>query len=164
MLTAFQSLAITKVSYLQGYELELVFNHQETVWVDLEAELYGEIFEPLKSLAAFQQVAIDPETHTIAWPNGADFAPEFLYQIGQPRVAPTPPQPIAHCHNEANGDREDSPMIAQTPAVPINPVIASAQPIDHPDNDGQSITDNQRADRLAARRRELGIHPGTIDP
>ena len=90
MLTASQSLAITKVSYLQGYELELIFNHQETVRVDLEAELYGEIFEPLKSLAVFQQVAIDPETHTIAWPNGADFAPEFLYHMGQKTNA-TPP-------------------------------------------------------------------------
>jgi hypothetical protein len=83
MLTVSQSLVITKVSYLQGYELELTFNHQETVRVDLEAELHGEIFEPLKSQAIFQQVAIDPETHTIAWPNGADFAPEFLHQMGQ---------------------------------------------------------------------------------
>jgi len=90
MLTASQSLAITKVSYLQGYELELVFNNQEIVRVALEAELYGEIFEPLKSLATFQQVTINPETHTIAWPNGADFAPEFLYQIGQ-KTSATPP-------------------------------------------------------------------------
>jgi hypothetical protein len=89
MLTASQPLTITKVSYLQGYELELIFNNQETVQVDLEAELHGEIFEPLKSLAVFQQVAIDPETHTITWPNGADFAPEFLYQIGQkPNATP----------------------------------------------------------------------------
>lgn len=90
MLTAPQSLAITKVRHLQGYELELIFNNQEIVRVNLEAELYGEIFEPLKSLAAFQQVAIDPETHTIAWPNGADFAPEFLYQIGQKTSATSP--------------------------------------------------------------------------
>jgi hypothetical protein len=90
MLTASQPLTITKVSYLQGYELELIFNHQETVQVDLEAELHGEIFEPLKSLTVFQQVAIDPETHTIAWPNGADFAPEFLYQIGQKTNATLP--------------------------------------------------------------------------
>jgi len=83
MFTESQSLAITKVSYLHGYELELIFNNQEIVRVDLESELYGEIFEPLKSVSVFQQVAIDPETHTIAWPNGADFAPEFLYQIGQ---------------------------------------------------------------------------------
>ncbi|MFG3818239.1 DUF2442 domain-containing protein [Limnothrix redekei] len=90
MLIASQSLVITKVSYLQGYELELIFNNQEMVRVDLDAELHGEIFEPLKSLAVFQQVTIDPETHTIAWPNGADFAPEFLYQIGQ-KISATPP-------------------------------------------------------------------------
>ena len=90
MFTESQSLAITKVSYLHGYELELIFNNQEIVRVDLESELYGEIFEPLKSVSIFQQVAIDPETNTITWPNGADFAPEFLYQIGQ-KISATPP-------------------------------------------------------------------------
>jgi hypothetical protein len=42
--------------------------------------LYGELFEPLKDQAFFQQFSIHPEFHTLAWPNGADLAPEFLYE------------------------------------------------------------------------------------
>ncbi len=45
-------------------------------------EPYGEVFEPPKELAVFKQVAVNHETNTIEWPNGADFAPEFLYKIG----------------------------------------------------------------------------------
>lgn len=51
--------------------------------VDLGEELYGEIFEPLKDQTLFAQVSVHPEFHTLAWPNGADFAPEFLYEKPQ---------------------------------------------------------------------------------
>lgn len=46
--------------------------------VDLAAELDGEVFEPLKDDSYFKLVKLDPVLHTIVWPNGADFAPEFL--------------------------------------------------------------------------------------
>jgi len=51
--------------------------------VDLSRELYGKVFEPLKDLELFKQVRVNEETSTIEWPNGADFAPEFLYEIGE---------------------------------------------------------------------------------
>lgn len=47
--------------------------------VDLGRELKGEIFQPLKDRAFFRKFKVHPELHTITWPNGADFAPEFLY-------------------------------------------------------------------------------------
>lgn len=77
-------LHIQELEYLEGYKLRLTFNNHVTQDVDLEEELYGEIFEPLKNIELFQQVFLNPETNTIEWPNGADFAPEFLYDLGQP--------------------------------------------------------------------------------
>jgi hypothetical protein len=47
--------------------------------IDLEKELWGPVFEPLKDVAEFAKVRFDPEADTIVWPNGADLAPEFLY-------------------------------------------------------------------------------------
>ena len=48
--------------------------------VDLEPQLYGEVFEPLKDPQYFRQFRVDSDLHTLVWPNGADFAPEFLYE------------------------------------------------------------------------------------
>jgi hypothetical protein len=76
-------LHVTRVSYLQSYELELEFSDGIVKKVDLSKELYGEVFDPLKDPEFFKQVAVNEETNTIEWPNGADFAPEFLYEIGQ---------------------------------------------------------------------------------
>ena len=76
-------LHVTSVSYIEGYQVQITFSNDVTKDVDLSSELHGEIFEPLKDLAFFKQVAVNEETNTIEWPNGADFAPEFLYEIGK---------------------------------------------------------------------------------
>lgn len=76
-------LHITRVNYLQPFELELEFSDGIVKKVDLSRELYGEVFEPLKDSAFFARVAVNTETNTIEWPNGVDFAPEFLYEIGE---------------------------------------------------------------------------------
>jgi hypothetical protein len=47
--------------------------------IDFTEELEGPIFLPLRSPNYFRQFRLDSELHTIVWPNGADFAPEFLY-------------------------------------------------------------------------------------
>ena len=76
-------LEVKKVRYLDGYRLELHFNDESVKEVDLAGELYGEVFEPLQEETYFKQVAVNPETNTIEWPNGADLAPEFLHKIGK---------------------------------------------------------------------------------
>jgi hypothetical protein len=85
-------LHVTEVTYLKDYQLRLTFNDGVVKDVDLRDELYGTVFEPLKEIAFFQQVAVNPDTNTIEWPNGADFAPEFLYEIGQGIEPVTPAQ------------------------------------------------------------------------
>lgn len=57
--------------------------------IDLAPELRGPVFEPLKNVNYFAQLAV-AEYGTIAWPNGADLAPEFLYdqvRVHRNRVA-----------------------------------------------------------------------------
>ena len=48
--------------------------------IDLEDELWGEVFEPLKDVGEFAKLRLHPELDTIGWPTGADLAPEFLYE------------------------------------------------------------------------------------
>lgn len=65
--------------------------------IDLGPELWGEIFEPLRDVDVFRQVQVHPEFETLVWPNGADFAPEFLYErlnMGTPPDAAGSPAPI----------------------------------------------------------------------
>lgn len=76
-------LHIEKVEYLEAYRLRLTYSNQVVQDIDLAEELYGEMFEPLKDIEMFKQVFLNQETSTIEWPNGADFAPEFLYELGQ---------------------------------------------------------------------------------
>ena len=48
--------------------------------IDLSHELARDIFEPLKDVNYFKRLEVHSELHTLTWPNGADFAPEFLYE------------------------------------------------------------------------------------
>ena len=64
--------------YVSGYSIWVRFNDGAEGEVDLSLELHGEIFEPLKVIEYFKTLRVHPELHTVVWPNGADFAPEFL--------------------------------------------------------------------------------------
>ncbi|MCF8365031.1 MAG: DUF2442 domain-containing protein [Bacteroidales bacterium] len=73
-------LEIVKAKYLGDYKILLYFNDGVSKAVDLKHELNGKVFEPLKEREFFKNFYI--KFNTIEWPNGADFAPEYLYQIG----------------------------------------------------------------------------------
>ncbi len=83
---------LKEVKYRGGYRVWLRFSDGVEGEIDLEQELWGEIFEPLKDKGRFSKLSLDNELGTIVWPNGADFAPEFLYQKLCPNYAlkPTP--------------------------------------------------------------------------
>ena len=83
---------VIELRVLEGYKLWLRFQDGLSGTVDLSTELWGPMFEPLKDVALFAQAAIHPELETVTWPNGADLAPEFLYQAAQQRVAGDAPE------------------------------------------------------------------------
>jgi len=76
-------LKITDAKYVRDYVIWLRFSDGIEGEVDLKNELFGEIFEPLKDKEFFKQFVLHPDWLTIAWPNRADFAPEFLYSAIQ---------------------------------------------------------------------------------
>lgn len=70
---------LIEATYVHDFILHLQFSDGTEGDVDLEPELDGEVFRPLKDPAYFKQFTVNAELHTVTWPNGADFAPEFLY-------------------------------------------------------------------------------------
>lgn len=73
-------LHVKDARYLHDYVIWLRFNNGAEGEIDLKDELEGEMFEPLKNLEVFKNFRVDPEIETLVWTNGADFAPEFLYE------------------------------------------------------------------------------------
>ena len=70
---------VTEARYLNDYRIHIALSDGTIGTVDLHGRLDGPIFEPLKDpryLAAFELT-----DHTLQWPNGADFAPEYLRDL-----------------------------------------------------------------------------------
>ena len=93
-------------SYLDGYKLMVKFNNGAEGVVDLEAELYGEIFEPLRDQTLFKKFFVT--SRTIEWPNGADFAPEFLFEVAQLSKKPIYPSHIGGQYENFRLHRDES--------------------------------------------------------
>jgi len=73
-------LEVSKAVYLGDYRILLTFNNGDTKTVDLQSELNGTVYEPLRQLDYFKDFQV--KYNTIEWANGADYAPEYLYEIG----------------------------------------------------------------------------------
>ncbi len=73
----------TEVKYLGDYRIHLAFNNGDEGEVNLVGELDGEVFEALRDPAAFSTAYQHPVMRTVAWKNGADLAPEFLFNLMQ---------------------------------------------------------------------------------
>ncbi|OOV86879.1 DUF2442 domain-containing protein [Oceanospirillum linum] len=72
---------VTSAKYLSGYKIWVAFDDDTSGKVGLECVLKGSVFEPLKDIGTFQQLAVDPELETVVWPNGVDLALEFLKEL-----------------------------------------------------------------------------------
>ena len=75
---------LTEATYQGEYRIWLKFADATQGEVDLADELWGDVFEPLKDKNLFAKFSVHKELETLVWPNGADFAPEFLYQKLRP--------------------------------------------------------------------------------
>ena len=76
---------VIEAHHISGYVVSIRFRDGTEGEIDLGPELVGPVFESLRDQEQFRRFRVDPEFHTLVWPNGADLAPEFLYQ--QVRVA-----------------------------------------------------------------------------
>lgn len=73
---------VKNVEYLNEYKLLITFEDNSVKCIDLKNHLDGEIFNPLKNVDYFKTVKLNSDIDTIVWENGADFSPDFLYEIG----------------------------------------------------------------------------------
>jgi hypothetical protein len=74
-------LRITSAEVTAPHSLRLSFNDGTEKTVDVSPLLEGPVFEPLKDPSYFRKVGLDTVCGTVVWPNGADFAPEALYEL-----------------------------------------------------------------------------------
>ena len=70
---------VRSVKIVAPYTLRVGFDDATEQTIDFRPVLAGELYLPLRELALFNQVKIDPEVHTLVWPNGADFDPVTLH-------------------------------------------------------------------------------------
>ena len=72
---------LAEARYVRDFVLWLRFTDGVEGEVDLRGELTGPVFEPLRDVQTFRSFQVHPDLHTVTWPNGADFAPEFLHAL-----------------------------------------------------------------------------------
>lgn len=74
-------LRIQRAQLCGPHSLLLVFNDGTSKRVNVLPLLEGPVFDPLRQPEYFSKVILDPVCGTVVWPNGADFAPEALYEL-----------------------------------------------------------------------------------
>ena len=74
---------VTKVRVIKPYTLVVRFQDGVCKRIDLKNQPWRGAFEPLRDPAVFATAYVDEDAGTVVWPNGADLAPEFLYESGE---------------------------------------------------------------------------------
>jgi len=69
---------VIDATYIKDYIIEVEFDNGYKNIVDCKRYIDGPIFEPLKDINYFKKFIVDG--WTVSWPNGADIAPETLYE------------------------------------------------------------------------------------
>ena len=89
--------AVVRAEYRGGFRIHVTFNDSSEALLDFRQWLDGPVFEPLKDSSYFRRFFVDGGT--IVWPNGADIAPETLYDAVQatrsnPALQPSAPAKV----------------------------------------------------------------------
>ena len=79
---------VIDANYMHDYFIHIVFSNGKEGNIDLRKFIGQGVFEPLSNLTYFKKLFVDG--WTISWPNGADIAPETLYEM------------IEHSNNSVN--------------------------------------------------------------
>ena len=82
---------VTDASYVSDHKITIRFEDGSWRLVDLAPHLDGPVFEPLKDVSYFRRFTVNHDIDTVVWPNGADFSPDFLYEIGEQVSEPALP-------------------------------------------------------------------------
>ena len=85
---------VVRAEYEQAFRIRLTFNDGTAASVDFEGWLSGPVFEPLKDVVYFRGFFLDGGT--VVWPNGADIAPETLYEAAQAARSDQRMEPARH--------------------------------------------------------------------
>lgn len=70
---------VTDFHIVGPYRLRVSFRDGLVREIDFTPILAGALFGPLRDESLFNRVRLDPEVHTLVWPNGADFDPATLH-------------------------------------------------------------------------------------
>jgi len=70
--------SVIHAEYHDEFRIRLTFNDGTAETVDFSEWLEGPVFEPLQDVEYFRRFFL--EGGTVSWPNGADIAPETLYE------------------------------------------------------------------------------------
>jgi hypothetical protein len=80
---------IHAVEVLHDRVVRLTFETGEIRDLDLAPMLWGPAFETLADDLEFNRVAVDRDSGTISWPNGADLSSYTLYRLSVPAGTPS---------------------------------------------------------------------------
>lgn len=97
---------VVRATYEKGFRIRLTFNVRTDASVDFESWLSGPVFEPLKHAADFRNFFVDGGT--VVWPNGADIAPETLYEAAQATVGREVAPLAMSSHRKSRRSTKDS--------------------------------------------------------
>ena len=70
---------VSSFQKIAPFTLRVQFDDGTSQIIDFRPVLKGELYGPLQEPTLFDHDRINPEIHTVVWPNGADFDPAILH-------------------------------------------------------------------------------------